>query len=494
MKKYWLYISFAAVALASCKKWVDVQPNDRLLEEQVFNNADNIRSAVNGIYGSLAAPELYGRQLTMRVPDAMAQLYCGELMTDAGAILAASSGKNWRVATTYSYGDGAAKSLYSNIWSSAYRAILGINSFLANLDKYPGVLPPQEEKMLRGEVTALRAFVHFDMLRMFGPVYKLDSVSVSIPYNKNASSKVNPLLPANAVMDSIFADIARAKELLADDPVLTKGLLDQVPPEGDAFWYMRNIRMNIYAVRAFEARALLYRGNRAAAFEAAHSLVEQTRALFPWFRDVAATVEDRCFSSEVIFSLNVPKLYDISSLLYGSAANDNERMAPLPIRLEAIYENNSTSDYRYTGSESFSWWAIPTGGTMSYQTLRKYNRPVGTVGAAAQWRFRMPMLRKSELFYILAETAPTAAEGFGYLDSVRIHRNLNFTPLTNDLAKEIAKEYRKEFYGEGQLFYYYKRTFTRKILKGASIAPADSIAMDIPQYRVPLPEGETIYQ
>ena len=39
-------------------------------------------------------------------------------------------------------------------------------------------------KMIIGEAMALRAFLHFDMLRLFGPVYKLHPEMESIPYNE----------------------------------------------------------------------------------------------------------------------------------------------------------------------------------------------------------------------------------------------------------------------------------------------------------------------
>jgi hypothetical protein len=47
------------------------------------------------------------------------------------------------------------------------------------------------------------------------------------------------------------------------------------------------------------------------------------------------------------------------------------------------------------------------------------------------------------------------------LDSVRVHRNIPKYTLAalgpDSLNTEIRKEYQKEFLGEGQMFYYYKR-------------------------------------
>jgi hypothetical protein len=75
-----------------------------------------------------------------------------------------------------------------------------------------------------------------------------------------------------------------------------------------------------------------------------------------------------------------------------------------------------------------------------------------------------PLIRMSEMYYIAAECAGTnndIAAATDFLDSVRIHRNINkdLTPTisTDSLTTEIRKEYQKEFVGEGQMFFYYKR-------------------------------------
>ena len=54
-----------------------------------------------------------------------------------------------------------------------------------------------------------------------------------------------------------------------------------------------------------------------------------------------------------------------------------------------------------------------------------------------------------------AADASTAA---GYLNKVREARGVDAVTFAEDKRlNEIEKEYRKEFYGEGQLFFFYKR-------------------------------------
>jgi hypothetical protein len=74
-----------------------------------------------------------------------------------------------------------------------------------------------------------------------------------------------------------------------------------------------------------------------------------------------------------------------------------------------------------------------------------------------------PMVRLTEMYYIAAECAVTNGDSTtatALLDTVRVHRNLPVYPavLTQaSLNTEIQKEYQKEFIGEGQMFFFYKR-------------------------------------
>ena len=68
------------------------------------------------------------------------------------------------------------------------------------------------------------------------------------------------------------------------------------------------------------------------------------------------------------------------------------------------------------------------------------------------------LIRLSEMYYILAECAETPEEASNYLNSVREVRGIDPVSCTSQTVQsEIEKEYRKEFYGEGQVFFYYKR-------------------------------------
>src|ERR1700719_2936608 len=53
-------ILFGLSAFPSCKKYLDVQPNDKFLESQLFSSKTGIESALNNIYLQMANSPLYG--------------------------------------------------------------------------------------------------------------------------------------------------------------------------------------------------------------------------------------------------------------------------------------------------------------------------------------------------------------------------------------------------------------------------------------------------
>ena len=94
-------------------------------------------------------------------------------------------------------------------------------------------------------------------------------------------------------------------------------------------------------------------------------------------------------------------------------------------------------DYR------FKWWIENTG---SYYILSKYNTSK-----------RGPMLKVSEMYLILAETASSVSEKEEWLNTLLYHRGLPNENLSDvDVNSRLLQEYAKEFIGEGQIFFAYK--------------------------------------
>jgi hypothetical protein len=463
------------VCFTSCKKWLDVQPQDRFTEPQVFTDEPGANLALNGLYLRLASGNLYGNNLTMGAVEIFAQRY---------NIGSQHSRSQFQV---YNYSDPGVMATMDNIWTNAYVTILNANEFLKNLDKYPGIVHPDKESIMRGEAIGIRALLHFDMLRIFGPRYSTaDSTRESIPYYTIATKAIQPLLPATEAMDKIEADLLLSSQLLANDPIVASGVLPGTTGDGNDFYRNRNQRMNYYAVKALQARVYLYRGKKAEALEAARLVIDNATGWFPWVQPSSIISErsnpDRIMSTELLFAAMCIDLYDTYRTVYSPDLADGNILAPNDSRLKTIFENNE-NDYRYNPN-----WILG-GASKSYKTFYKY---ADVIDKNKSFRYLVPLIRISEMYYIAAECETDPDLARTYLNTVRYNRGLTDLPPTANINTELMKEYQKEFYGEGQLFFFYKRRNITSVPNSASTS--GNTSLNTAKYVVPLPLSETTYR
>ena len=272
--------------IQGCSDWLNVKPSDRVSEENAFSTISGFKQALNGIYVELNQSDLYGRALTAEFVEILAQGYAINVEATANLLL-----------SKYEYGGSDAKSRASAIWAKAYNLIANTNLLVKNCDVNRSVLPDDYYHIVKGEALALRAMLHFDLFRLFGPVYGKDSTVTSIPYYKEFVLDVKPSLLGNEFIQQVIDDLSEAEENLQEyDPVITFG------PKGDRldnFKSDRNLRLNYYAVQALLSRVYLYRGNNAKALEYAKKVIEVQEQWFPWVKplDIVAGSEnpDRMF-------------------------------------------------------------------------------------------------------------------------------------------------------------------------------------------------------
>lgn len=460
----------------SCKKFLEVQPRDYMFEEEAFSTEKGVESALNGIYQSLADSVLYGNMLTVNMTEQLAQYYWG-------------SGRPIRnIFKDYLYPQS--KPLFANIWKRAYRNILGVNNFCERLeDPSYKILTPEKRDILLGEAYAIRAFLHFDQLRLYGPVYSKLPEAISIPYVRKATPEAQPLLPASAVLTQVMHDIDTALFLLEKDPVRTTGPNKvSVPEIGQSIDYMsnRHRRFNYFAVKTLAARVLLYAGKKAEAWQAVNAIIQAQEAFFPWQTE-AEMAKDPLMSTESFFGIENRKIYDYYRELFSPLLRDDIIFTLQPNRLNLLFPVNTT-DLRLK-----YWFKVGVEGEKSYKVFIKHSN--ATVKGASLMYYQ-PLIRKSELYLIAAETAPDLQQKFLYLNTQRVNKGL--PPITytsgsteTDLMNAVRDEYQREFIGEGQTFFMYKRLNRPTI---TPVAGLGSVSMNDLKYVLPLPEDESFYR
>ncbi|MBF4471782.1 RagB/SusD family nutrient uptake outer membrane protein [Flavobacterium sp. HJJ] len=481
MKKY-LYnltsIFLLSITAISCSDFLEVVPQDQILEEQTYSSEAGVQNAHNGLYLQLAKNNLYGRQLTMDAVEILGQQY-----NMAGS-------RNENKTATYAYAESTPKTVFSNIWETAFTTILSANKFLESIEEHSSIVSAEKANMLKGEALAIRAMLHFDMLRLYGPIYKIAPSDPGIPYYDHFVTTNNPILPAKDVIEKVLADLDAALGLLANDPILTTGKFAATTAfDANPYYSLnRGQRMNYLAVKCLKARVLLYSGDKAGASAVANEVIAFTKSntFFPWTTFLAATDAanpDRTFSSENFFSLSDYTLYTKQKDLFDSSLADDKIYSPLLTRLNAVFESND-NDYR-----SLPSWKIPVVGGKTQKTFYKYE---DVTKKDMIFRLQIPMFKLSEMYLIAAETAAVPADGIAFLNTLRFNRGLGNLALTAGVTAEVTKEYKKEFIGEGQLFFYYKRINSATIPNGS--ASSGNVTMGKLQYVVPMPDSEINFQ
>ena len=480
MKKIIYTMIIACTTLfASCDSWLEVKPYDQIAEGELQKSEEGYQKMLNGIYIDLNSDALYGQTLSVEMIEVMGGAYT--IGTDN------SVWGNYKDLSSYQYNTEYWRDRLDQTWNKAYALILNCNKILETIDGNKNLFTDGSYYIIKGEALALRAMLHFDMLRLFGPVYSKDSDKKAIPYYTKQTNSPEPILTAQEVMEKITADYEDALNYLANDPVKTEGTMMSSTEDGSSnFLRYRALRLNYYAVEALMARAYLYMGNKTEAFKYATDVIKTAdQNIFP-FVDKNLVIgspadPDRIFSSEVLFALtNTSRgtihknFFDPSRLPNYVFRMDDSMMSNL------VYGGAATTggyqdDYRYRAC----WMA-----TGSNRYFYKYSDMVAN---GSIQNTMIPMVRLGEMFLIAAESqSGDLKAGIQYVNALRRNRGVaSLTTLTPDLLKY---EYIRELYGEGQLFYLYKRLNSDIITSATS--SKNPKASDL-IFVVPLPDTET---
>lgn len=435
-----------------CDRFLDVQPKDQYTEKQLLATRGGYYTAMNGLYNNLTSNSLYGKNLSYELIDVISKRY-------------APLAKSTYLTSLNSWGyaeENVSKALEST-WATAYTTILNCNVILENLATQQGILSPAETNLMKGELLALRAFLHFDMLRLFGPIYKEDPSAPSIPYNESVKIMNLPLLSADSIVhNKIMRDLDEAEKLLAKDPVIPEGpMASALEDENEVYLCYRQLRMNYYAVLALKARVYLYAGEKDKALQAAYKLLKD-KTVSEWFPPVdpnkllANNVDpDRVFSTEVLMGIYMKKRGDIYTYSFDAENAGNNFLQPRNSFVDGNLFAGETQDYRYQ-----SQWAQATSIGVTGHIFTKY-KAIQDGDAKLFYSSFMPLIRLSEMYYIAAECEPKVSDGNSWLNQIRTLRGLPEITITdeNELMSKLRIEYLREFWGEGQIFFMYKRLF-----------------------------------
>ncbi len=208
-----------------------------MAEGDLLSTENGFIRLLNGIYIEMNRDMLYGGALSVEMIEIMGGAYS---IGTSNAVWG-----NFSDLAKYKYGTDYWRARFSETWNKTYSLVLNCNLLLENIDGKKSLFSGDNYSIIKGEALALRAMLHFDMLRIFGPVYSRNPESLSIPYYTAYTTVPENLLPASDVASKIVNDLREARILLSSDPVITEGVRMQGPADGSSnFLYYRNIRLN----------------------------------------------------------------------------------------------------------------------------------------------------------------------------------------------------------------------------------------------------------
>ncbi|MBP3567184.1 MAG: RagB/SusD family nutrient uptake outer membrane protein [Paraprevotella sp.] len=473
-------IALVTIFISGCDDWLDISPKTQIKSDDNYASEQGYKDALTGVYLLMANESLYGKELTFGMTDAMAQYYTGM-----------RSNNTYTYDAAFDYDNTECESRINSIWSNMYTALANLNELIKHIDQSDAsMFTGRNRNLIRGEAYALRAFMHFDLARLWGSSYVADKNDKCIPYMKHVTADITPLSTVEEVINLALADLEVAQTELRCDPVIATN--QGMPDMDEGYEHDRTFKMNYYATKLLEARMQLYAGRYSEALSAAKEVINQNT--FYWTPETEITTSDgsnrnRIFSEELVFCLYDSNLRSRYSTYFTTVENGLLMNEAGYQAVYELYNPGFSGDYRYAyqneeldGNYFNTKLMQPTSGN-------------------TQFMFRIPLMRLSEAYYIAAECElelnqdiPTC---IGYLNTVRSHRNLTdgiqTTISKTEARDEILKEYRKEFMCEGQLYYYYKRLNFTAIPIVTAVGNTVTTNYVEPNYIFPLPDDEIEY-
>ena len=144
-------------ALSSCQKYLTVSPKTQVVQTVLLSTETGYKDALTGVYIQMKSNNSYGQNLTMTTIEQLIS--------------------SWDVTTNsteqklglFNYTDANVDALMTTIYSQQYTIIASVNAILGQIDANKSAFTtPGLYELIKGECLAIRAYCHFDVLRIWG--------------------------------------------------------------------------------------------------------------------------------------------------------------------------------------------------------------------------------------------------------------------------------------------------------------------------------------
>jgi hypothetical protein len=429
MKKKFIYMILPAVlAVSSCKKVLDTQPQASLDANTAYTTKQGVEAGIVGAYDALQGTGYYSLNYLL-----FSEMYADNIQ-EVGTF--PTFAQVYNKAITFDNVDIAL------IWNAIYVVINRSNNILLSA---PTISDPSFAKdRAIGECETLRAMAYFDLLRMFGgsPNGYNQTGGVGVPLRVTptltAANGYNvPRATEAAVYTQILADLSDA---IAKLPTTSVGAG----------------RVNKYVATALLARVQLYRANYTDAEAQATTVISSGVYTLVSGANYGSNFSATSASSETIWQIpyNSTDVNNIAFYYYPTTNGGRNEVSATASLLAAIEPGDVRKIYDFS--------TTPSGKSAKYVNVTPGIDPVN-------------LFRLSEMYLIRAEaramenTPASLVGALADLNVIRIRAGL--TPSTAAtqaaLMTAIIQEDRIEFAHEAHRFFDLRRVNQTGIVQTA---------------------------
>lgn len=441
---------------SSCEKWLTIQPAEMLTKNEMFLTEGGFHDALMGSYVLLQNQYGSVAPMTTSFIEHLACQWQVESQGDPADL------------NEHIYNKGNIDGTLEDIFKSQYKTIVNLNLLLENIETQKGVLDEVQYNNYKGQALAMRAFIHFDLIRVWGPMPKRVSREHKyIPYMTYMSVNYNQALTYPDFMTKLLTDLDEAEKCFLKYE-------SSAPDEKQRAFF------NCYSVYAQKARYYSW-------------MQESEKAVFY----AKKIIDCKTPNDKVTNEVDLKPFWTLGN--YKDIANgDLQFLTEHIIHLTFDVKDKSTSGtndfyneatyvlelFKGSGSDiRRNQWVARSEkpGEEPTVTLNKY---VYVTETGTTIKGTTPLLRLAEMYLIAIEHG-ALVEVDKYHKEFCIARNIQHTTFIGDIDRQewLMDQYRLDFVSEGQLFFAYKRWETVDMPRCAS--PCGPVA-----YVVPLPNKE----
>lgn len=406
---YRICIISTIVFFGACADELELSPAQALSTDEALADLDGMQTALFGAYDGMQRVGYYGRNFLV-IPE-----------IEANLVYLTIANSN-RFVSEYTYQWTPSNGNITGIWNLGYNTILRANNVINNIDEIEG--EAGRKSQIKGEALAIRALVHFDLVRFFAKQYTNGSPSsdLGVPIVLLSEIAEPTRNTVEEVYNQIIIDLNEARSLLGNESIF---------------------RFSPDAVDALLARVHLYKGDYAAAEAAASSIISSGR--YALSSDVVSMFSAPG-SSEEIFTLSFEAAENNGSDNLGGIYNpDTYGDIRVATDLLDLYEDGDTRlafIYLNTNNEFYT---------------SKFLSQDGVAGLHSP-----KILRLAEMYLIRAEARLQSGNATGALadlNTLRATRNASALTSVN-LATVIAERQRELAFEGHTLFDYWRNGLT----------------------------------